>query len=237
MALMPRARRRFLEDELAEVATERGIPRPRAAPLLDRAVALIANALPASEADIARRLITAGLARGSLELAPIERALRFRLGAPPFLVLRREALVLAVSPGRLAFSSTVYGLAVRAVVNWGLAAVRGIGFQANADDLTTVTAIVSARDTFRWLDRPHGWFWFHNERLSVVRAIEKTLHVARSIRLEKLAQILFRRWPPDTLPPLRALHELCAQVSFFRVAHGQVSFAEAPADPVMLQLP
>ncbi len=217
-------RARYLDDELAELLSirQRG---PRPSPLLDRALAFIGAHIPASEGEISRRLIAAGLARGPLDLARIERAARYAETAPPFAVLRRDGFVLAVPASTLALASTAYRLAVRAIVHCGLALVRRIAFQANSDDLPLVTGILAAKDSFRWLDRPLGWFWFENEQSSLVRAIEKVLRVAGSARLDDLSNALFRRWAADNVPSRRALSALCHQAPRLRVTGHVVSLA------------
>lgn len=218
--------RRHLEDEIAGLFATRLGRFERPTPLLDRALALVGAQVPASEAEIGRRLVAAGLARGPLPLAQLERAARFAATAPTFSVLRRDGFAVAVPAGRLRLAATVYGIAVRAMVNWGLALIGRIAFQAGTDDLAMTTAVLSAKHTFRWLDRPAGWFWFANEDAPLVRRIEKALRVAGTVRLDDLGQALFRRWTPDNIPSRRALHELCAQVPRFRVARGCVSLVE-----------
>jgi hypothetical protein len=226
-ARLRRARpHRYLEDEIAELSATR----PRGGhnigtPLLDRAVALVAQELPASEVRIAQRLVQARVARGPVELAAIERAARFAKEPPPFAVLRREGFVLALPPSRVTFASTVYGLAVRSVVNWGMALVRRIAFQANSEDLPLVLSIVSAKDNFSWLDEPVGWFWYHNDRNPLLRGVEKVLQVAGSVHVDDLARALFRRWAPENVPSRKALDRLCSQHPCLQVDDGKVTFA------------
>jgi hypothetical protein len=228
-----RRRHRLLETEVAEILSTR---QRRAewppTPLLDRALELIATRLPASEADLSKRVVAAGLARAPLDLARIERAARFRDTPPPFAVLRRDGFVIAVPGGKLALAATIHSLAVRAVVNWGMAQVGRIGFLSNADDSAFVTAVLSAKDSFRWLDDRLGWFWFESERSPLVRAIAKVLQVAPAVDLDDLTAALFRRWAPENVPSRRALQALCAQVPLFRLRRSTVSLAN-PAEPAL----
>jgi hypothetical protein len=228
-----RRRHRLLETEVAEILSTR---QRRAewppTPLLDRALDLIAGELPASEADLSKRIVAAGLARVPLDLARIERAARFRDTPPPFAVLRREGFVIAVPGGKLALAATIHGLAVRAVVNWGMAQVGRIGFLSNADDPAFVTSVLSAKDSFRWLDEALGWFWFESERSPLVRAIAKVLQVAPAVDLDDLTAALFRRWAPENVPSRKALQALCGQVSLFRMRRSTVSLAN-PAESAL----
>jgi hypothetical protein len=225
-AATSRRRHRLLETEVAEILSTR---QRRAewppTPLLDRALEVIATRLPASEADLSKRIVSAGLARAPVDLARIERAARFREAPPPFAVLRREGFVIAVPSGKLALAATIHGLAVRAVVNWGMAQVGRIAFLSNADDGDFVTLVLSAKESFRWLDERLGWFWFESERSPLVRAIAKVLQVAAAVDLDDLTAALFRRWAPENVPSRRALQALCGQVSMFRVRRSTVSLA------------
>jgi hypothetical protein len=220
---------RFLDDEIGEVLATRQrrggwIPTP----LLDRTLTLIAERLPASEPELSRRIGAAGLARGPVDLARIERAARFRDTAPPFSILRREGFVVAVPAGKLALAATIHGLAVRAVVNWGLALVSRIAFLASAEDAGFVTAVLGAKESFRWLDERLGWFWFESDRSPLVRAIAKVLQVASTVELDDLGAALFRRWAPENVPSRKALQVLCSQVPQFRLRRGTVSLAASP---------
>jgi hypothetical protein len=238
-----RRKHRLLETEVSEILSTR---QRRAewppTPLLDRALDLIAAELPASEADLSKRIVSAGLARTPVDLARIERAARFRDTPPPFAVLRREGFVIAVPSGKLTLAATIHGLAVRAVVNWGMAQVGRIGFLANADDAAFVTAVLSAKDTFRWLDERLGWFWFESERSPLVRAIAKVLHVAPAVDLDDLTAALFRRWAPENVPSRKALQALCAQVPAFRIKRSTIGLASpgaaalSPADQSVVTL-
>ncbi len=215
-----------LEDELSQLLSTRPERRTSRGALLDRAIAVIAAKLPASETEVQRRLIAAHLARSPVELARIERAARFRDQAMPFSVLRRDGMTVVLPPARLALATTIYGLAVRAVGTFGVALVRRLAFQANSEDLPFVTALLTARDSFRWLDRAHGWFWFTSERSGLLRAIEKVLHVSSPLSVPDLSQALFRRWAPDNVPSRRALLELCRQVPRFAMSGTTVALAE-----------
>jgi hypothetical protein len=187
---------------------------------------VIAVDLPASEAALSKRIVAAGLARAPVDLARIERAARYRDSPPPFAVLRREGFVIAVPGGKLALAATIHGLAVRAVVNWGMAQVGRIAFLSNADSPEFVVAVLSAKDSFRWLDERLGWFWFESERSPLVRAIAKVLQVAPVVDLDDLMAALFRRWAPENVPSRRALQALCGQVPIFRVRRSTVSLAD-----------
>ncbi len=214
---------RFVDDELEEILSARPRRRPQLeTPLLRRSIALIASKLPASEPQILRRLETAGLSRGTIDLGQVERAARFTDGPLAFVVLRRDGLTLAVQPERQRLASLVYALAVRSVVSFGLALLRRIAFLARTDDQAFVRAVVTAKDTFEWLDPRVGWFWFGNPQSQLVRTIENILSVAGTVQLRELGHVLFRRWAPDNAPSTRTLRALCERVPGFDTTTGEV---------------
>ena len=209
----------FLDDELDEVLSARPRRRPQLeTPLLRRSLPLIASRLPASEQQILRRLEATGLSRGSVDLGQIERAARFTDGPLAFVVLRRDGLTLAVQPERQRLAAMVYALAVRSVVSFGLALLRRIAFLARTDDLTFVRAVVTAKDSFEWLDSRVGWFWFGNPHSQLVRTIENILSIAGPVPLRELAHVLFRRWAPDNAPSGRTLRALCERIPSFETS-------------------
>jgi hypothetical protein len=228
-----RRRHRLLENEVNEIlATRQRRAEWPPTPLLDRALELIGRELPASEAELSKRVVAAGLARAPVDLARIERAARFRDTPPPFAVLRREGFVVAIPTTKLTQAATIHGLAVRSVVNWGMAQISRIAFLSNAEDASFVTAVLTAKDTFRWLDERLGWFWFESDRSPLVRSIAKVLQVAPAVDLDDLTAALFRRWAPENVPSRKALQALCAQVPLFRVRRNTVALA-TPGDAAL----
>ena len=213
----------FLDDELEEVLSARPRRRPQLeTPLLRRSLTLVSARLPASEQQILRRLEAAGLSRGSVDLGQIERAARFTDGPLAFVVLRRDGLTLAVQPERQRLAAMVYALAVRSVVSFGLALLRRIAFLARTDDLPFVRAVVTAKDSFEWLDPRVGWFWFGNPHSQLVRTIENILSIAGPVPLRELAHVLFRRWAPDNAPSGRTLRALCERIPGFQTSTTDV---------------
>ena len=209
---------RYLDDELAELLSARPARRPQLhTPMLRRALVMIASRLPGSETQVMRWLQSSGLARGPIDLGRLERAARFCEAPVTFAVLRREGLTLAVQPESLRPASLVYALAVRSVVSFGMALVRRIGFLARTEDLAFVRTVLTAKDSFQWLDQRVGWFWFGNLNSQLVRTIANILSVAGEVPLRELAHGLFRRWSPDNSPTRRTLQVLCSQIEGLEV--------------------
>jgi hypothetical protein len=219
---------RHLDDELEEVLSARPRRRPQLdTPLLRRSLVLIGSRLPASEQQILRRLQTSGLSRGTVDLGQVERAARFIDGPLAFVVLRRDGLTLAVQPERQRLAALIYALAVRSVVSFGLALLRRIAFLARTEDLAFVRAVVTAKDSFEWLDPRVGWFWFGNTHSQLVRTIENIVSVAGPVPLRELAHVLFRRWAPDNAPSARTLRTLCDRVPTLESDGGEIRLSDA----------
>ncbi|HEY0707763.1 MAG TPA: hypothetical protein VGG33_13250 [Polyangia bacterium] len=228
------AAHRHLDDELDEVLSARPRRRPQLdTPLLRRSLGLIGSRLPASEQQILRRLQSAGLSRGTVDLGQVERAARFIDGPLAFVVLRRDGLTLAVQPERQRLAALIYALAVRSVVSFGLALLRRIAFLARTEDFTFVRAVVTAKDSFEWLDPRVGWFWFGNTHSQLVRTIENILSVAGPVPLRELAHVLFRRWAPDNAPSARTLRALCDRVPALDFSGGEIRLRDPQKPPAL----
>jgi hypothetical protein len=200
---------RTLGEELATLATTVGAPVPQTTPLLDRAIGIIGQRLPAGERELSVRLRGHELVEEAFDLGQLERAARFYARALPFAVLRREGLVVAVPAEQLSLARKSYDMASRSMVLWGLTTISNVCFRAGTEATEFVTRLLAAHRSFQWLDRRQGWFWLGNTRSSLLRTIEKILVVAGRVRLADLARTLFRRRPPPLIPPVRALAELC----------------------------
>ncbi len=190
---------------------------------IDRALALIAQRLPASEGEIARTLKVAGLAHGPVSLAQLERAARFAARPASFAVIRRPGLVIAVPSGKRVVAQLVHTLALRAMRRFGLCAVTHLCFEARLDDAPFVTCVVSAKVGFSWLDRARGWFWFPSPRVRLVQNLERIVAATGGMSLRALADMLFRGWPPALVPPLRALRTLCRSLPHLEVSGSTVA--------------
>jgi hypothetical protein len=232
MSPLRRRALRLVEDvterEAAGSATGAGRPgtsRARADGWLDRAIALIAEHLPASEAEVTERLTARGVIEAAADLARIERAARHRPSGPPFAVLRREGLAIVVRPGDLALAKRVHMVAMHAVAKWAAASLESVALQAQTDDVALVEAIVSRRERFHWLDRPRGWFWFRAEKAPLIDTIERVLALVGRARAEDLHLAILRRWPPEAVLPEAVLATLCGEVRRFRVEGGWVRLA------------
>jgi hypothetical protein len=117
-----------------------------------KALAVIADSLPASETEIHSRLIAAGLGPTPPTLADLERAARVVNPPTRFAVLRRPGLVLAVAPEQLPLAATVHSFALRLVRSSGVGDIRRVALRAGTGELGFVRAVVSARTGFRWVD-------------------------------------------------------------------------------------
>jgi hypothetical protein len=122
-------------------------------PALDRVVALIAGALPASQATIVRRLQSVSGGKAPLDLARLERALRFRDPPCPFVFLRRRRFTLVVAPHQLNTARLIHERSLRILTRRGALSVEQAGVLAGTNDLDFVRTVLSAHEEIEWLAR------------------------------------------------------------------------------------
>ncbi|MEN6450004.1 MAG: sigma factor-like helix-turn-helix DNA-binding protein [Thermoguttaceae bacterium] len=242
------------QHTLTEVGTRFGITRERvrqicakltrrskntatAAPTMDRALATIADALPAAAAEIERKLVDQGLTAVGMSLESVAIAARL-LGRQV-----RFELVTVPPNGRIAVRpeqdkavAAIVDLAKKEVYFHGLTTVARIdravssrlGIRAGSE---LVRQTLSLIDGLRWLDQPAGWFRLSPiERHGLPKAIDKVLAVAGLVTVDVLRQALSRNrrlW--DEPPPENVLLEFCREMPGVRV-NGNRIIADPPRD-------
>jgi hypothetical protein len=144
------------------------IPRPA----LERALTVIARALPAGQSEIDEALARAGLAE--LGLQEVERAARLLAEPPSFAVLRRDRVAVAVPPDRLALAATTHAIIRRAVLYHGLASARRVAMRIGTSDVRFVRIVAGAHPGCRWLDRTGNWFWYREDAARLLRELPRS---------------------------------------------------------------
>ncbi len=135
------------------------------------AVRLVLGQLPASDSEIRRRLLRAGMAGFVFGLRWLEETARMTQQPLPFAVIRREGLAVAVPSALEPLARTTLTLATRAVRTAGLASVRAIAQRAGTSSLRFVRKLVQVNRGFAWLDRAQDWFWFGNVRHRALQSL------------------------------------------------------------------
>jgi hypothetical protein len=203
--------------------------------MLDKAIAIIAESVPASETAVLKRLMIRGFRGGPRLLARIERAARYRPSPAPFAVLRKEDIAVVVARSQLSTARLINALAVRNAGEWGLTNVDYLAFQVGTEDREFVRAVVSARRDLQWLDKKLGWFWFQDRASVAIRAIERALSNVHARSLRELQRGALSGWPPEFVPPTAVLRALCRQCPNLKVSRSSVGLSgmEAPDSKVL----
>jgi DNA-directed RNA polymerase alpha subunit len=128
-----------------------------------------------------------------------------------------------VRPGEMGIFRLIQCVARRQVRKWGIGGVEEIIAtvrRGSENDITVeaVLEILGACPGFQWLSADHQWFWFSQDfkgktqvaRNPMVRQIQKTLSVARSLHLSELRSSVSRHYRMKGFaPPRRVLLEVC----------------------------
>jgi hypothetical protein len=193
---------------------------------IDRAVAIVRDCLPASETEV-----NAVIGRDVQLLAhAVVRAGR----KPAFRVVEVGHTRLVLEASQITLAKTAYGIAVRAVCQWGAASVSVVSERLRVVTPTALGApfveqLMKAIDSFEWLDQQGGWFWFRRLHSRVVDDVATVLRVVSRIPLLRLWQALVRARAWLVPPPPLVLGRICQQLPGVFLADGMVV---APREPV-----
>jgi hypothetical protein len=225
-----------------QVETQLATAQPRA-PVLARCLALATLRAPSWSSEIQSALITAGLARGPVNIEILIDAAQL-LSQPVALTTEvidgrqrvrvsddegdqhlRETIMLVKRAGR------------RSVEHWGAGRIEDVCaiVTHEADrviDSRLVDDVLTRDPGFRWLDQTTGWFWNAEvPRNRLLNQIEKVLSVADSISIAELRTAVARNYRMEgQAPPRRVLAELCRQHGAY-VVEDDIVRAEPPLDP------
>jgi hypothetical protein len=193
---------------------------------IDRAIAIVRDCLPASAAGV-----SAVVGRDVQALAHAA----VRAGRKPaFRVVEVGHTRLVLEPSQITLAKTAYGIAARAVCQWGAARIGVVTERLRVVTPTALGApfveqLMSAIDSFEWLDQPEGWFWFTRLRSRVVDDVATVLRVVTRIPLLRLWQALLRARAWLVPPPPLVLGRICQQLPGVLLADGMVVAPREPA--------
>jgi hypothetical protein len=191
-------------------------PRTRGTPLLDRALTLIAAALPLSSAA-AQRLLrddepAAAQGATSAQVSPDElSAAAVRLGRPaPFRRIRGGDADLLVRWCDVDAARAVHNIAVRMTFDWGIPQIGAVAdrlavLHGLRRDPSFIEQVLRAHPDFGWLDRADGWFWLRRRSSRLHDDLAKIFSVTTEVSLRILRTLLFRHRPTPQRPTLTAL--------------------------------
>jgi hypothetical protein len=213
-----------LRAEVARVNAQR-LTSTAHAPLLERALAVIADRLPATELEIRDRLQRGGFGAEPPDLRDLERAARRADRPPGFLVLRRAGAVIAVRADDFDRARALVALTKRLAAEWGPVNVDELLSRLTWERSKVARQVLSAVPSLRWLDRSRRWVWLPSARGRFLRRVATLLEVRSPRPIAELAEAAVRGSGVGRLPPTDVLAAALALVERFDVREGQVRLA------------
>jgi hypothetical protein len=209
--------------QIATAASERLASGRPVSPTLDRAIAFVADHMPAAageiEADLRSHRLTSGLFRveGVIKAAVL---LGRRL---PFSIteVKGERLVHARD---IPSVDTIVRIARRVISCRGMATISSVvadvrEVEPDACDGNLVVSALACLGGFHWLEQSAGWFWLSDKSNNpVLNRMRKILSVANPIDISELRAGIGRDYRMKGVsPPKRVLLEFCRQAPGLRV--------------------
>ncbi len=200
------------------------------APVLDRALAYVAEQSPCLGETAASGLAAQGIAASPFAIEGLCHAARMLGRNPSFGVerfhARRTGCILAVvapldAPQVAQVSAATARKAVR---RWGATTLDDVAATVSARVNHDVSVdflgnILPALVPVGWLDRSAGWFWITDQRRNrILNQVLKILSVCTDIDISELRSSVSRDYRSQGFaPPRRVLLELCRQAPFCRI--------------------
>jgi hypothetical protein len=206
------------------------------APVLDRALAFLAERVPAVADALTAEFHAAGFTKCGLPLESVREAAGFLSREIPFDLVAVGDTRLAVDPQCVELPKTIVQTAKRAVLSYGATTLGDVASevaeQAGARvDPRLIQVTLEAMPDFSWLDRRRGWFQLESlPQYGLPNMIEKVLAVTGRIEVSKLREAVARyRRSGRKVPPPRVLAEFCRQMPGVRV-EGNTIVGDPPRD-------
>ena len=206
------------------------------APVLDRALAFIAQRLPVPARRLREEFRAAGCSRCGLSLETVQEAAELLGREPGFEIVEVGDSGLAVRSGNAQFPRAIIQAAKRAALSFGATTVGEIAAEVAKQCHKRVgeALIVETLETlsdFQWLDRKQGWFQLESLPQYGLRSmIEKILAVAGQIEAARLREAMSRyRRTGRKVPPAGVLLEFCRHLPGVRV-QGKRILGDPPRD-------
>lgn len=179
-------------------------------PVLDRALQIAADLVPATPPVLEAALLKAGLIGGSFSIVALVAAAEIFDKDLPF-TERDETLA---PLGDWAPSSVIRTTTRRLVEHWGATTVADVEMRLTDDGLQVEPRLllitIEALAGFSWLDEERGWFWVRGTRNRLLNQVRKIMSVAGSIDLADLRAGVGRHHRMKGFrPPRDVLATLC----------------------------
>jgi Sigma-70, region 4 len=228
--------------QIVTAASERLSTGRPVSPTLDRAIALVADRMPAAAREVEAELQFQRLTSGLFRLEGIIQAAELLGRRLPFSIteVKGERLVHARD---IPSVDTLVRIARRLISLWGMATISNVVADVRkvepACDRNLVVSALACLGGFHWLEQSADWFWLSdipNNR--VLNRMRKILSVANPINISELWAGIGRDYRmKGFLPPKGVLLEFCRQVSGLRVNDETVTAEPAvSSDDVLSQV-
>ena len=207
------------------------------APVLDRALALLAKRLPKALDDLQAEFDAAGLSASRMPVESVQQAAGLLSRCPEFVIITVAQSCLAVHPKQAQTLRLVVETARHVVGNYGAARLADLAAALaprSSPQKISPALLRQALQTLsdhRWLDKSGNWFrldW--QPHYGLPNMIDKVLSVVGRIEASELRSALARyRRSRRKPPPPKILLEFCRQMPGLRVQKNLV-VADPPRD-------
>ncbi len=205
-------------------AARRCGPGPVFAPVLDRALAFLAERHPAALEQLQRELDASRIVRRHLPIASIRKAAELLSRRFPFALVEVRGGCVAVAPSRADLPGPIARAARRMVANYGVGSVKQVvgvlpARLRSKADRRLLRAVLEATGQMCWLDKRRTWFRLAClPRYGLPGMIKKVLAVAGRLDVGRMHAALGRyRRGVRRRPPAGVLLEFCRQMPGVRV--------------------
>ncbi len=204
------------------------------APVLDGALAFLAERLPSRAEKLKAEFDAAGFSACGLPLETVAEAAAFLSREPKFALVALEQGQLAVHPDCVPIPRAIIQAAKRAVLSYGVATIGEVAAEVHPQfpgkvDYALVAETLQALPDFHWLHPRRGWFQLGSlPPYGLPNMIEKVLSVAGRVDVARLRSAIARyRRTGRKVPPASVLLEFCRRMPGVRV-EGSGVIADPP---------
>lgn len=193
------------------------------APVVDRALNVVARAAPTLATEIESQFFQSRLTQSGFCVEALITAARELGREPSFTIETLYGHRVVIPANRSGILARIDQVARSHIRHWGVATVEDVAAAANAP-ISLAHKLLPILPGFQWLDESCGWFWMENTRRnSLLTQIRKILAASPVIEVGELRTGVGRHHRKKGFaPPRRVLLEMCRQLSWCRVEGEQI---------------
>jgi len=207
---------------------------------LDDVAIFIGSSVPIAGAQLTRLLVQRRITSRKVSLRELLDLFRSADRGPPFRIIRRKGVEMAVPLGRARLATTLLSTAAHAVSSWGIATVHAVrdrvaALTSQRLSLEFASRALTSAPGFRWLDQARGWFSFADSGSRMAHVVQKVFSVSDSVRFEELRGAIVKALPMTLAVPAHVLREYLSKLCGCELRGRRVSLprpARARLTPV-----